>query len=154
MGGRTAESLSLPLPTHNRYWGINNKKATVEECAEHCKRHMPNTVDGEWEGASCLVEACPVVRDFSCCNARNPLRDPKCDIAARQWTADTMLATVGIHLVQCRLSCSFKLSGLLALPFIVAPSCLGLVRFAVTASRVRLIPVNGLPSPYRSWCRW
>jgi hypothetical protein len=29
-------------------WGINNKKKTAEECADHCKRHMPNQVPGGW----------------------------------------------------------------------------------------------------------
>ncbi|GLI68829.1 hypothetical protein VaNZ11_013371 [Volvox africanus] len=42
------------------YWGINNKKASVEECAEHCKKHMPNTVDGPFKALPCNAFAfCP-----------------------------------------------------------------------------------------------
>ncbi|KAG2455183.1 hypothetical protein HYH02_000999 [Chlamydomonas schloesseri] len=42
------------------YWGINNKKATVEECAEHCKNHMPNVVDGPFKKLPCNAFAfCP-----------------------------------------------------------------------------------------------
>ncbi|KAL6759794.1 hypothetical protein V8C86DRAFT_1786622 [Haematococcus lacustris] len=41
-------------------WGIKNTKATVEECAEHCKRHMPNTVQGPFSKLPCNAFAfCP-----------------------------------------------------------------------------------------------
>lgn len=42
------------------FWGINNKKKTVEECAEHCLKHMPNTVGGPYEKLPCNAFAyCP-----------------------------------------------------------------------------------------------
>jgi hypothetical protein len=31
-------------------WGIKNTKKTAEECAEHCKRHMPKQVAGGVHG--------------------------------------------------------------------------------------------------------
>lgn len=33
-------------------WGIGNKKTSAEECAAHCKRHMPNQVPGEGAGGA------------------------------------------------------------------------------------------------------
>lgn len=42
--------LLTPSSVSHSFWGINNKKANVEECAEHCRSHQPNIVDGEDRG--------------------------------------------------------------------------------------------------------
>ncbi|KAG2499241.1 hypothetical protein HYH03_002820 [Edaphochlamys debaryana] len=42
------------------FWGINNKKNSVEECAAHCLKHLPNTVDGPFKALPCNAFAyCP-----------------------------------------------------------------------------------------------
>lgn len=34
-------------------WGIGNNKTSPEECAEHCRRHMPHVVQGPFVNLPC-----------------------------------------------------------------------------------------------------